>query len=156
MTMQMLHAGGYPCAGEYPVFEPYKIGDIPWNSVKGKAVKLLDAHLHLPFELKRQKVILLTRDPIQQARSFNKFLLHIIGLPPVPESNLKLSFKKDYATISKWLKRHDVLKLQFEDIIKNPMDAAQKIVVFSGQNLSLTKMAAAVIPRDPECYPGFL
>lgn len=28
LTMQMLHAGGIPCAGEPPAFEPYPLGQI--------------------------------------------------------------------------------------------------------------------------------
>ena len=42
LLMQMLEAGGYPCFGEGPGFEPCMPDDIPWNEVKGKAVKVLD------------------------------------------------------------------------------------------------------------------
>jgi|GEM_PF-324283 len=156
VTMQMLNAGGYPCAGECPAFEPYPIGEIPWNVCKGKAVKLVDAQLHMPHKLKKQKVILLSRDLTQQAKSFNKFIAAMTGMPPTAKSALIRSYKKDYAVIGKWVKKQNAITIRFEDIIKNPQKTARIISDFSGKNLDIEKMTQVVIPRGPECHSELL
>lgn len=156
MTMQMLDAGGYPCMGEYPAYEKYDIGEIPWALCKGFAIKLIDAHRQIPHKLKGRKVITLSRDMKQQARSFNKFLGALTGLPPTSEKALVRSYKKDYAIIEKWLKRQKVLRLKFEDIISDPLAAATTMAEFSGKNMNIDRMAGAVIPRGPECHPELL
>lgn len=38
-TMQMLAGGGFPCLGEYPGFEPYGVGQVPWQRCEGLAVQ---------------------------------------------------------------------------------------------------------------------
>lgn len=48
LTMQMLHAGGYPCEGEPPDFEPHPVGEMPWERCERRAVKLVDAHHQFP------------------------------------------------------------------------------------------------------------
>lgn len=156
MTMQMLNAGGHPCAGEYPAFEPYGIGDIPWMILKGKAVKLVDAQLQLPRKLKKQSVILLTRDLAQQAKSLNKFIGALTGLPPTSEAALIRSYKRDYAVIRKWAKKQTCITLSFEDVLKHPRKNAEAIARFTGKDLDLEKMAAAVIPRSPDCHKELL
>ena len=155
-VMQMLHVGGYPCAGEYPAFEPYQIGEIPWNVCKGKAIKLVDAQLHMPHKLKKQKVILLSRDLAQQAKSLNKFINALTGLPPTSESALIRSYRKDYALIGKWVKRQHAITIRFEDIVTAPRETARVIADFSGKNLDVEKMAKVIIPRGPECHPQLL
>jgi hypothetical protein len=131
LTMQMLHAGGYPCAGEYPAFEEYPIGRIPWKNLNVKAVKLVDAHRHLP-EDGDYRVIRLHRDMKQQ------------------------SFKKDYKVIDRWANRHDCLRLHFEDLILQPHDSALKIAGWVNLPLNVQKMADSVIERSPACHPEIL
>lgn len=156
MTMQMLDAGDYPCVGEYPAFEKYHFGQVPWSACKGQAVKLVDAHLQIPRKLKNQKVITLKRDLRQQSKSFNKFIGYMAGRPPTSEMALVRSYKHDYAIIEKWLKRQRVLRLNFEDVIKDPRTAAKRIAEFSGKDLKIDKMAGAVISRSPDCHKDLL
>jgi len=150
VTMQMLHAG------EYPAFEPYNIGEIPWNACKGLAVKLVDAQLHIPPRGKKQKIIILSRNLTQQARSLNKFFGAITGLPLTSETALIRSLKRDYAVIYRWARKQRTLALKFEDIINKPLEAAKAIAEFSGKNLNIEKMAGVVIDRTPECHPELL
>lgn len=155
VTMQMLQAGGYPCAGEYPAFEPFDISRIPWSDCDGLAVKLVDAHLNLPPP-GDYRVIRLVRDPKQQARSLNKFIGVVTGLPPVPVPVLVRSFKQDYKAIDRWASRHPTLRMRFEDIITDPAATSKRIAAFTGKQLDTQKMAEVVIARDPECYPTLL
>ena len=114
VTMQMLNAGGYPCVGEYPAFEKYNIGDIPWEECVGKAVKVVDTHIQFPPE-GRYKVIFLTRDIKQQVKSQCKFLKFIAGIDSKPSSRYVKScpglhftaffvlFSKHYTVASEFL-----------------------------------------------------
>ena len=80
MTMQMLDAGGFPCLGEYPDYEPYNFGGLPWEHARGKALKIPDAHEQLqisspPFD--DYLVITPRRDLRQQAESSGKLMRQI-------------------------------------------------------------------------------
>ncbi len=155
VTMQMLHAGGYPCAGQPPGFEIFDIGMIPWKRCMGDAVKLVGAHLQLPPP-GNYAVIRLKRNFNQQALSVRKFW-RIFGLPD--ESNnsaLIRSFKKDYKVIDGWAKSQRTLMLDFEEIITDAITTAEKIREFIGEPLDTAKMASVVIPRDSDCHPEML
>lgn len=154
-TMQMLNAGKYPCAGEYPAFEPYPIGCIPWNLCEDKAIKLVDAQLHFPPLSKEYKIIYLLRDMEQQAKSMNKFL-SIFGMPKTPIRKIIKSFKVDYKNIDNWAKNHDTIMIKFENMILHPLETAKTISEFTGNNLDVYKMSAAIIKRGPECGPELL
>lgn len=154
-TIQMLNAGGYPCLGKYPAFEPFTLGNIQWDIAEGKAVKLVDAQLQFPPVGKKYKIIYLSRDRKQQAKSTNKFV-GVLGIPPIKLKKLIRSFKIDYKIIDTWAKNHDVLRIKFEDLINRPMSTALKISGFTGGDLNTKKMCAAVIDRKPECGPELL
>ncbi|KKL91874.1 hypothetical protein LCGC14_1890270 [marine sediment metagenome] len=155
LTMQMLCAGGYPCRGEPPAFEPYPAGDIPWDECQGHAVKLVDAHEQLPptgtFD-----VIRLRRNLTEQARSFNKFSCVIFGADTIPTSRLVGAFRRDYAVIDEWLRGQRSMVLDFETIITNPITAAIAIQDFVGDPLDIQRMAACVLRRDPQCNSRLL
>jgi hypothetical protein len=157
LTMQLLHAGGYRCEGEWPDFEPYPVGRVPWKRCAGSAVKLVDAQLQLPPPGK-YLVVRLSRDTTQQAKSFNKFLKYMgLGLPDIPMPTVIESFEKDYATIDKWAaKQIAVLNLSFESLIKDSRNAATMLRDFVGVDLDIDKMVAAVVKRETDCYPVML
>lgn len=158
VMMQMLNAGGYPCEGDYPGFEPHNIGCIPWEECRGKAVKLVDAHLQIPPEGLDYRIIRLKRDLKQQAKSMVK-MMKAMGLSGANRSvipKIIKSLKKDYAVIDAWAKKHDTLTVRFETIIKNPNLAAKKVSSWAGGELDTLKMADCVIKRKPQCYKGFL
>lgn len=157
MTMQMLKAGGYPCVGEYPAFEPYHIGRIPVGEITGKAVKIVDTHLQFPPE-GEYYVIRLRRNYKEQAKSTAKFL-RVLGLPVdrTAIKTLEKSFAKDMAKIDGWAKKQKgMMILDFEDIIDNPYAAAWKIAGFLQTPMSCVSMARAVFKRSSKCYPGML
>ncbi len=155
VTMQMLYAGGYSCAGERPAFEPFPMFGIPWDECKGKAVKVVDAQLQVPVP-GNYNIIYLRRDLNEQAKSTNKFGSILSGMPEQPIKSLKNGLKKDYKAIDKWVKGHDVLRIEFEDLIINSHEVASRINDFVGGDLDVAKMADTVIPRGPGCFDGLL
>ena len=154
LTMQMLSAGGYPCKGEWPAFEPFQIGRIPWSECKGFAVKLIDPQRRFPPP-GDYRIIRLSRDLREQAKSFNQFNA-AFGFPPVPAGRLIKSFKRDYRVIDKWARRHRTMRLDFETIITDTTHAAEMISTFVRAELDIEKMVACVVVRNPECHPGLL
>lgn len=155
LTMQMLHAGGFPCVGEPPAFEEYGIGQIPWKDCHDRAVKLVDAQLQFPPQMPC-KVIRLRRNLKQQAKSFNKFN-KCFGLPSAPISKLIKSFRRDYYKIDTWAKKQSgLMTIEFETIIKYPGYIAMRISKFSGRDLNIGAMASCVVDRSPDCYPTML
>lgn len=154
-TMQMLHAGGYPCAGERPAFEPYDVCRIPWKDCTGMAVKVVDAQIQTPPP-GDYKIIRLNRNKTEQAKSTNKFVGAFCGLPPMSLGGLKNGLKKDYVIIDRWAKKYPTLVLNFEDIINHPLVAASAVDKFVGGGLDTSKMARCIINRGPECHPTLL
>lgn len=154
-TMQMLNAGGYPCLGEYPAFEKYDVGKTPWRECDGKTVKLVDAQLHFPPEDINTKVIILSRNLKQQAKSFNKFIGYLNNLPPSKKYLLIKSFKKDMIIIRTFFKKYKPLSITFENIIKQPENTARTISQFIDFPLDIKKAAGIIINRKTTCGPKF-
>lgn len=155
LTMQMLHAGGHPCQGTPPDFEPFGIGLIPWSQCEGTAVKLVDSQLHLPQD-GNYKIVRLRRNLTEQARSVNKWGAALFGVPAAPTSTLIGSFSRDYEVIDAWCDRHTTLVMDFEKLITEPGRAAAELAAFSGRDLDVALMLRAVIPRSPQCYHELL
>lgn len=158
LTMQMLHAGGYSCQGAYPDFEPYGFGEIPWTRIGPSAVKLVDAHLHLPnVTLPGARVICPRRDKREQARSQKK-LMAAMGLPAkrIREKDLIKGYRDDYKIIGRWASTYETLYIQFEDMILKPVDTAERVAEFVGGELDTAAMADTVIDRTPDCHDRLL
>jgi len=157
VTMQMLSAGGFPCAGSWPDFEPFDIGCVPWSRVVGSAIKLVDAHRQLPPENMACRVVLLHRSRSEQVKSIRKFLRTMGVVVNRGESALlRQSLTKDYAKINSWVKQHRVLHLHFENIISRPEYAASQLSAFVGAPLDEAAMAGVVVRRTPRCLPEML
>lgn len=167
LTMQMLRAGGVPCIGEYPAFEPPEVGHgqftLAWmRGQTGKAFKLLDPQLiRSDFAGERAIVILLKRDEQQQAKSMAKFGAAVMGLPCNSSTVKRLaqSFKRDLPRARQKFVSLPCLVLSFERLILEPWYAAERI----GQFLRLHDFTFAEGPartvvrtRSPDCYPGLL
>lgn len=140
--------------------------------VDGTAMKWMDPLLHgFPPTGFEYQVIALTRDPRQQARSQIKFvrLLATVGDEPPPSPAVE--------AVAKHLLRHNnqlaeawrghgakVLELRFEDLIRTPGAAAQKIAesILGLQPTSfefqhgVDVMARQVIRRGTDSYDGLL
>jgi len=169
MTMQMLHAGGYPCIGEYPAFEHYDTGKIPWLELAGKniAVKAVDTARQFPIPGLKYDVIRLFRNYDEMAKSTVKFVsamtpLTGIKIPPLDEKHrLKLigSFRKDDAAMDKRFRRAGcrVCELHFEEILAHPLSFSKWVEDFIRYpDFDAQKAASVVIERGPECYDGIL
>lgn len=161
--MQALAAGGYPCVGEAPAFEDDRLADP--RGVRefalqcvGHAVKILDIHRNkVPLSVPAD-FILLTRDPVQQARSNAKFLRAVAGfnttradveklaasIPPDIEKASGLIFERPDARL---------LGLRFEDVLAFTAHTMHAINTFVGGGLDVQAMAAVVRQRGPECQP---
>lgn len=163
LTMQMLHAGGFPCIGNWPAFE-----DLPFDALLaalpragGQAIKLLDApqvagypDLGVPF-----RSILLRRDPDEQARSFAKFANATMGLriDRAGRKRVARSFARDLPKLRTWCDVHGpVLELRFEDLIEKPIATADAIASFVGGPLNPVRMSMQVRQRSPLCLEGLL
>jgi hypothetical protein len=158
LTMQMLHAGGYPCAGTYPAFEDYPLGRIPFGQCTGKAIKVVDTHTQLP-PTGEYYVIRTSRDYKELSKSMRKFLNLTTGRSLSREDMRKMekSLPYDYYQIDSWAKKQKgLLVLDFEEMILQPEDVALKIAEFIQHPLDIQKMVDTVVPRHPDCYPTML
>lgn len=165
LVMQMLHRGGFPTVGEWPAFEPAELG--PCVDVRsallfceGKAGKLLDPHKShhwtedAPVGL---KVILLTRNSREQAKSQVKFLRLVggFGIPGQAWRGMESAIRREIITCRNLFEDREIpiLQLTFEEILKSPLAVAKKLAAFVDHPLDIERMANAVIPRTPGCSP---
>lgn len=157
VTMQMLHAGGAPCAGTFPDFEPYPFGRTPWDEAKGLIVKLVDSHRHLPPP-GDYDVIRLSRGYQDQARSHNKWgRAMFAGLPKIDEEKLVRMLIRDYEVIDQWIaKQQRSFLLEFRDICRETRRTAERLAEFIGRELDIDAMVAAVIPRTEAVHDRLL
>lgn len=159
LTMQMLNAGGYPCMGNYPAFEDVELTAKLFKENTGKAIKVVDTHMQFP-PTGEYHVIRLRRNWGEQAKSLCKFLRAINVDVPTNKTNIKKftkSFPADYEKIDSWAKRQKgMIIIDFEELILNPRESAEKISQFTGEQLDIDKMVAVVEPRTTGCYPTML
>jgi hypothetical protein len=146
LVMQMLAAAEIPTTGRYPAFEAEQTNPIGFDGEwlaqqAGKAVKVLDPHRP---EIKfvrgpAYRVILLERNRRQQALSQLKLMRVMFGaLPNVPMecaiTATERSYKRDRPRVINKLGTltQEVLRLDFEDLIKHPLFSAAVIAAFCG------------------------
>ncbi|MEM6979232.1 MAG: hypothetical protein AAF539_06145 [Planctomycetota bacterium] len=156
---QLLSAGGLRVAGEYPAFEPFDVGEVPWGKIDGQAVKLVDSHRHLPPEGDYAVIQMRRNDKIEQAKSTQKFVRVMMqGMIPEPSiGDLVASFQRDYRVIDDWANRQRLhCRISFEDLLWSPKGVAQKIRGFLGFPLDVEAAGAVIIRRAPECHPTLL
>jgi len=162
LMMQMIHASGYPCKGEPPAFEVYPMMEIPWEDIGGFAVKVVDADTQLPPAGHRAKIIRMTRDLKEQAKSIQKFTGFLMGIQ-IAECTEELveSLKVSYAKIDQYLKieNADTLVVPFEKLIQYPRYTARRVDKYIRGYVSEVRvedMQNVVRHRNPGCYPGIL
>lgn len=163
MLMQMLAAGGIACVGEAPAYEDARTEasvEAGWfETLAGQAVKILDPHLvGVPAAQWEAMVILLERRHSEQAKSMGKMLRLLEGLPIEKRhvTRIEKSLRIDSATVRSALSGLPQLRLQFEEVLANPMAAATAIENFLAPCfvVDTRRMAAAVRPRMSQCAPG--
>ncbi len=177
LVMQMLHAGGVHCVGDWPDFEAPGIGMVaamlrqpPTTALSGAAVKILDATAQVDFDLPKRlggyRALWLDRNPDQQARSACKFMAATAILPPGNRQHqralrvqLAKSYKDDRAMCITRLHRvcgQAPLILSFENILRDPARTASRLATWTGRPLDERRMTQQVVPRTPNCLPGLL
>ena len=161
LMMQMLHAGGVECMGQYPDFECDE-ASVPirkpfWQECKGKAVKVIDPHrFGLPSLHSDTLVIWMTRDRIQQSKSQAKLLQLATGIPcgAIQEALFRESYSRDESKVQAILPYR--VTFQFENLILDTSNQANRLGFLIGSHFNITKAESVVIPRSTDCYPGFL
>lgn len=167
LAMQMLHAAGLRCAGDWPSFEPPEMGigtvDPAWLSQwQGGAVKALNPHwARLPAGI-FAVFVWLDRDPREQARSQIKFV-RLMGGSPVggplrrETRRVETALRHDRARALRAIgPRQPLLALRFEALLADPRRAAGAMAGFLAPWFALDTdtMAEAVRPRPAACAPG--
>lgn len=172
LTMQMLHAGGMPCTGRWPAFEPEEISpdrqfgaalNHAWLiSQAGHAIKWLDPFrfVPLPDDLPHA-FIWLDRDPWEQANSQAKMAYLLAGLPLSnrrQRAAVAARLPGDRAASLKVLGRAPRLDLRFEDLINPAAGAEVRIAEFVAsiflKPLDIQAMTRARRMRGPSCQPS--
>lgn len=148
LVMQMLHAGGIRCTGDYPAFENAAAIAAP-----GVATKILDPHRNpLP---PGASIIWLDRDRAEQAKSHAKFNRLLLGLIAGREERRRIeaSFSRDRHRAMAAFSGRPMLRLQFEEVLRDPAAAAAQLAAFLGRAFDQGAAAKQVLPRGPACAP---
>lgn len=169
LLMQMLQAGGVPCAGDWPAFEPAEAGATPidptwFAGLAGRAVKILDPHLARPPVGRVPSVgIWMVRGFRQQARSQAKFAHAMSGGLLRNDRNavrrIEASLFRDSRLGRAAMPHPDLAQVSFEELLERPAAVAVRLAAWLAPwwpGLDHAAMARCVRPRGPECLPGLL
>lgn len=159
LVMQMLAAGGMPTPySSYPSYEIDKNTKMFMANLYGGAMKVLDPHIFRPPKGGVYQFIWIDRLPIEQAKSMVKFMNVLLpgklkGNYEEQVAKMAESFKKDRPKCMGLMHNYTqrILKLWFEDILRDPAGTATKLNAFCGGQLNEEAMVKAVRPRGPEC-----
>lgn len=165
LVMQMLAAAKVPTLGAYPAFEDdinMRLPDLDaqrefYERCPGRAVKLIDPHLHAPPFGLDYRCIFLTRNTTQQARS----ILKLVGVPNDRRARraMEASVRQDTSRARAAVERIGsgrFLQLGFEELIHDPAMAASRIALWAGvtrPHFVLDAMARVVRRRPAACLP---
>lgn len=172
LTMQLLEAGGVPCFGRAPFFEPDELGIerdlqklVP--QLNGKAAKVLGPQRCEWPQRDDYKVIWLDRDPHEQAKSQIKWLKHWaysmtrrreVLLPATKEriEERAASIAQDREACMDLFPKIGaaVCMLRFEQLLSEPATQSERIAGFLGLPLDVDAMAKVVQRRPSECAPS--
>jgi hypothetical protein len=164
LTLQMLHACGLRCAGDFPAFEPPEINLLLENPSAAwlesyDAVKIIDPHRGRLPQIDCA-IIWLDRNPKQQARSQVKCLSAFSGFAfdhDAAEKAMERSLRQDRRVVLNALPDGPRLITSFEDAILDSLSFATSIATFLApwHHLSVDKMIACVRPRrnSVKCEP---
>lgn len=168
LAMQMLHATGIPCAGEYPAFEDEhgsrvlsgeSLTDEMVADLRGRAVKLLDLHRGGLPRGPEYRVIWMSRNPAEQGKSQAKFLSTLTGMRLGRDvaRDFARSYGPDTPKLQAALDRAGataILRMRFESVLEDPLRAAGLFAGHVGIGLDrLNDMANVVRKRSPACAP---
>ncbi|MDX9752828.1 MAG: sulfotransferase domain-containing protein [bacterium] len=169
MVMQMLEAAGVPIATDAirdadednpkGYFELERVKDLHQESnpswlrqYQGKAIKIIAfLLLYLPKTL-NYRVIFMERDLEEILKSQRKMLERRGEADPTSDAKMKENYRNHLIRVRWLLKNHaafSVLFVAYQDVIRNPYEAAQRINRFLGNRWDPLTMARVV---DPSLY----
>lgn len=162
MMMRMLDAGGMDVVvdhmrkpdednpvGYYEFEKVKKIKeDVSWlDGVKDKVVKMISVLLYDLPSNNHYKVIFMKRN-MQEILASQRRMLERRGTEDEnSDEKMERFFQKHIAEIEGWLRTQahiDVLYVDYNDAVKDPMKSAQQVNAFLDNTLNMEKMAAAV------------
>jgi hypothetical protein len=159
LMMQMLHAGGLEALSDqirapdidnpkgYYEFEAVKTlnEDASWlPRAEGKVVKMVYRLLYdLPKGYEYRVVFTLRRLP-EVIASQDKMLQRLgAGSGDIPPEKLEEIYQREIDAVQKWLAEQpnfDVLYVQYNDVLENPHEVAERLDRFLGGNLDVQAM----------------
>jgi hypothetical protein len=169
MLMGMLKAGGIPLLTDnlraadddnprgYYEFEPVKKlrqADYSWLPLaQGKAVKIISGLITYLPSTQTYQVLFMQRALPEILSSQRKMLIHR-GEDPhkVSDEEMAQYFEKHLAQVTAWLedqKHISTLYVDYNQMLKDPANYAQKISIFLGDTLNVDAMIGVV---DPNLY----
>ena len=168
LVMQMLSAAGIPTVGTYPDFEDDLVLDLPAldaqrefaSRCQGRAVKIIDPHLHAPPIGLDYRTIFLTRHPVEQAKS----ILKLAGDRSNRQARraMETSVRKDTIIASMAAAQIEgrYYNMPFEHLIHDPIGSAEAIAKYIWRHgqplLDVEAMARCVRRRPATCLPYML
>ena len=167
LVMQMLHAAGVDCVGEFPDFED---GDVQRlleddpaafaEATEGRAVKILNAHRWKLPPMQGSMLLWLDRNTREQAKSMIKLLssqFSIIQQDRRSIGALAASIKKDAPKARKALEQacdSMAAQIDFENLVERPNLTSVALAVHLDMKArDIAKMAGVVEPRSAKCLP---
>lgn len=175
LTMQMLHAAGYPVLGRFPAYETVYTepgGSIPWRRFEPLtlplAVKLVDpvnSRLQWGGSAINARAVFLTRNHTEQAKSAIKWTEAIIpGIHRTKPNveKMRASYARDEPLARQYMAsvtKGRLLVIDFADLVGNPADTAGLILDFLQAPPvlgTIEVMAAQVRKRGPKALPFLL
>lgn len=169
LVMQMLHAAGVPTFGTFPAFEDNLNMRLPQieaqrefvQACAGKAVKLLDPHLHAPPIGLEYRTIFLTRHPVEQAKSMLKLIGS--GTDRKARRAMEHAVRRDTGRAREAVIRIGdgrFYNMPFEHLIHDPLGSAEAIAKwvwkYGDLPLDVEAMARCVRRRPASCLPYML
>lgn len=168
LTMQILEKACMRCAGEFPAFEPEECLDPTSEfvaSMKGGALKILDPFfLSLPRDLD-YNFIFMKRNKSEQTQSNFKFMIAVgmpVGATPANMAKFKKSLERDEPKALRALSKNhpgsDILEMDFEKLIDEPLSAVSQIAAFLGIDslIYVDALARCVQKRNSSCLSYML
>lgn len=170
LVMRMLDVAGVTTIGDRPDWEcmatqlQLETDPAGWaTAIRGRAVKLLDAHRYRLPPLGDYDLIWLYRDEREQAKSGLKLAASMFSTIKVDRREIRAwaaGLRRDAPNAIKALEAAGPprsMTLRFEHIIADPFMAALSLCRHLGVDTAKAReMASQVIPRGPECLPYLL
>src|SRR3989304_2872822 len=167
MMMKMLEAGGIAVITDkqrqadednpYGYFELEQVKEIKrdrsWlGSSTGEAVKMVSMLLYdLPLD--REYSLIFMKRNLDEVITSQKVMLARKGeIPSADDEEMKQLFSKHLSEIEAWLserKNFRTLYINYEDVLKQPLETAENIQKFLGRGLNIDNMIKSV---DPALY----